>query len=122
MLAMQKVVEWRQQSAMGIRRMTRRRYKPEMRAVLEIRNYQRSTDLLIKKGPFQRLVKEVATTVCGRKFRFESTAILALQEAAESFLVGLFRDADACRKITKRKTLFAKDWALAMRLRGTSLR
>ena len=71
-----------------------RRYRPGTVALREIFRHQRSTELLIKKIPFQRLVREVSQEVCrdlGRDpVRCQSTAILALQEAAEAFLVRMF--------------------------------
>lgn len=63
------------------------RYRPGTVALREIRKYQKSSDLLIRKLPFQRLVREIAENINGSVYRFQSTAILALQEAAEPFLV-----------------------------------
>ncbi|KAJ1678501.1 centromeric DNA-binding histone H3-like protein cse4, partial [Spiromyces aspiralis] len=79
----------------------RRRYRPGMLALREISYYQKSTDLLIRKLPFARLVREIAMDIYGDEFhdenmvglRWQSSAILALQEAAEAFLVRLFEDA-----------------------------
>ncbi len=67
------------------------RYRPGTVALREIRRYQKSTDLLIRKLPFQRLVREVAQAY-KTDVRFQSNAIMALQEAAEAYLVGLFED------------------------------
>ena len=58
-------------------------------ALREIRKYQKSTELLIRKLPFQRLVREIAQDF-KTDLRFQSSAVLALQEAAEAYLVGLF--------------------------------
>ena len=93
------------------------RYRPGTVALREIRRYQKSTELLIKKLPFQRLVREVAQ---GQKddLRFTSSAMLALQEASEAFLVQLFEDTNACALHAKRVTIMKKDMALAKRLRG----
>lgn len=66
-----------------------RRYRPGTVALREIRKYQKSTDLLIRKAPFQRLVREIAQEYKS-ELRFQSSAIMALQEAAEAYLVGLF--------------------------------
>jgi histone H3/H4 len=55
----------------------------------EIRKYQKSTDLLIRKLPFQQLVREIASGF-RRDNRFQSSAITALQEASEAYLIGLF--------------------------------
>jgi histone H3 len=86
-------------------------------ALREIRKYQRSTDLLIRKLPFQRLVREIAQQV-KQDLRFQSTAILALQEAAEAYLVGLFEDTNLCAIHAKRVTIQPKDMQLARRIRG----
>jgi histone H3 len=64
------------------------RYRPGTVALREIRRYQKSTELLVRKLPFQRLVREVAEDFKSA-LRFQSTAILALQEGAESYLVGV---------------------------------
>jgi histone H3 len=93
------------------------RFRPGTVALREIRKYQRSTDLLIKKLPFQRLVKEIAQDFF-TDLRFQSTAILALQEAAEAYLVGLFEDTNLCAIHAKRVTIQPKDMALARRIRG----
>ncbi|XP_062948656.1 histone H3.1t-like [Cynocephalus volans] len=87
------------------------RYRPGSVALREIRRYQKSSDLLVRKLPFQRLMREVAQ---GFKtdLRFQMSAMMALQEACESYLVGLFADA-------KRVTIRPKDMQLARRLRGT---
>ena len=67
------------------------RYRPGTVALREIRKYQKSTELLIRKLPFQRLVREIAQDF-KTDLRFQSSAILALQESAEAYLVGLFED------------------------------
>ncbi|CAN0064397.1 unnamed protein product, partial [Heterosigma akashiwo] len=66
------------------------RYRPGTVALREIRRYQKSTELLIRKLPFQRLVREIAQDF-KTDLRFQGSAVLALQEAAEAYLVGLFR-------------------------------
>ena len=71
------------------------RYRPGTVALREIRKYQKSTELLVRKLPFQRLVREIAQDF-KTDLRFQSTAILALQEAAEAYLVGLFEDTNTC--------------------------
>ncbi len=80
-----------------------RRIRPSKVALGEIRKYQKTTELLIRKLPFQRLVREITTDVKGSDMRFQSPALLALQEAAEAYLVGLFEDANLCA-IHARKT------------------
>ena len=96
------------------------RYRPGTVALREIRKYQKSTELLIRKLPFQRLVREIAQEVCnGRSdLRFQSTAILALQEASEAYLVGLFEDTNLCAVHAKRVTIMPKDIQLARLIRG----
>jgi histone H3 len=93
------------------------RYRPGKVALQEIRHYQKSTKLLLHKLPFQRVVKEIAQ---GQKsgIRLQSNAVMALQQAAEAFLVGLFEDANACAIHAKRVTLMEKDLLLALRIRG----
>lgn len=93
------------------------RYRPGTKALKEIRKYQKSTDLLIRKLPFQRLVREIAQEV-SNVYRFQSTAIIALQEAAEAYLVSLFEDANLCAIHAKRVTIMTKDIHLARRIRG----
>ena len=93
------------------------RYRPGTVALREIRRYQKSTDLLIRKAPFQRLVKEIAQEI-KENARFQSTAVLALQEASEYYLVGLFEDTNMCALHGKRVTITPKDMQLARRIRG----
>lgn len=92
------------------------RYRPGTVALREIRKYQKSTDLLLRKLPFQRLVREIAQDF-KRDIRFRSTAISALQEAAEAYLVGLFEDANLAAIHAKRVTVMPKDIQLARRVR-----
>jgi histone H3/H4 len=84
------------------------RYRPGTVALREIRRYQKSTDLLIRRLPFGRLVREIANEV-KQDLRFQSTAILALQEATEAYLVGLFEDTNLCAIHAKRVTIMPKD-------------
>ena len=100
------------------------RYRPGTVALKQIRQYQKSTELLIRKLPFQRLVREIAgdseiitSPLCG-KVRFQSAAIMALQKAAEAYLVGLFEDTNLCAIHAKRVTIMPKDIQLARRIRG----
>ena len=99
-------------------RASKRRYKPGTVALREIRKYQRTTDLLLPKAPFQRLVREVAHNVFGEDLRFQSSAVAALQEAAEAYLVQLFEDTNLCALHRDRKMIAAKDMWLARRLRN----
>ena len=84
------------------------RYRPGTVALREIRRYQKSTELLIRKLPFQRLVREIAQDF-KTDLRFQSTAIMALQEASESYLVSLFEDTNLCAIHAKRVTIKPKD-------------
>ncbi|KAG0633345.1 histone-fold-containing protein [Tuber brumale] len=109
---------------------TARRWKPGTRALREIRQYQKSTDLLIRKLPFARLVREIALDYTNAAhlnglggsgvddLRWQSTAILALQEAAEAYLVHLFEDSNLLAIHAKRVTIMQKDIQLARRIRG----
>ena len=94
-----------------------RRYRPGTVALRDIRRCQKSTDLLIRKLPFQCLVREIAAGV-SKDLRFQSSAILALQEAAEAYLVSLMEDANMCAMHARRVTIRPKDMQLARRLRG----
>ncbi|KAG0692075.1 histone-fold-containing protein [Suillus ampliporus] len=104
----------------------KRRYRPGTLALREIRKYQRSTDLLLRRLPFSRLVREVAmdmttdTNYEGGEvgLRWQSSAIMALQEATEAFLVHLFEDANLCAIHAKRVTIMQRDIQLARRIRG----
>mmetsp|Transcript_8241 Transcript_8241/g.16451 ORF Transcript_8241/g.16451 Transcript_8241/m.16451 type:complete len:137 (-) Transcript_8241:1792-2202(-) len=93
------------------------RYRPGTVALREIKKYQRSTDLLIRKLPFQRLVREIAQDF-RNDLRFQSSAVLALQEASEAYLVSLFEDTNLCSIHAKRVTIMPKDIHLARRIRG----
>ena len=93
------------------------RYKPGTVALREIRRYQKSTELLIRKLPFQRLVREIAQDF-KTDLRFQSSAVAALQEASEAYLVGLFEDTNLCAIHAKRVTIMPKDIQLARRIRG----
>ncbi|KAL2436254.1 histone H3 [Exophiala dermatitidis] len=93
------------------------RYKPGTVALREIRRYQKSTELLIRKLPFQRLVREIAQDFKS-DLRFQSSAIGALQESVEAYLVSLFEDTNLCAIHAKRVTIQSKDIQLARRLRG----
>ena len=93
------------------------RFRPGTVALREIRKYQKSTELLIRKLPFQRLVREIAAEFKS-DLRFQSLAVQALQEASESYMVSLFEDSGLCAIHAKRVTVMVKDMQLARRLRG----
>ena len=96
------------------------RYRPGTVALREIRKYQKTTELLIRKLPFQRLCREIAEdfkTLGSPDKRWQSTAILALQEAAEAYMVGLFEDTNLSAIHAKRVTILPKDMQLSRRIR-----
>lgn len=95
----------------------RRRFRPGTVALRQIRRYQKSTELLIQKIPFQRLVREIVCSMYRTTtFRFQSTALLALQEASEDFLVNMFSMVNHIAIHAKRQTIMPKDLALWRRL------
>ena len=91
---------------------------------MQIRKYQKSTELLIRKAPFCALVKEIAMKVTadmghGQDInRWQADALSALQEASEAYLVGLFEDTNLCAIHARRVTIMIQDIQLARRLRG----
>ncbi len=93
------------------------RYRPGTVALREIRRFQKSTELLVLRAPFQRLVREIAQEF-RTDLRFQSSAISALQEASEAYLTGLFEDTNLCAIHAKRVTITPKDIQLARRIRG----
>eukprot|EP01137_Pigoraptor_chileana_P030706 Opistho-2@17568 len=97
----------------------KRRFRPGTRALMEIRYFQKSTELLIRKLPFSRLVREIAQMFeTTHAMRWEVHALLALQEAAEAYMVHLFEDVNLCAIHAKRVTIMPKDLFLARRIRG----
>jgi histone H3 len=93
------------------------RYRPGTVALREIRRYQKSTEPLLRKLPFQLLVREIAQELKG-DLRFQSSAIDALRQASEAYLVGLFEDSNLCAIHAKRVTIMPKDIKLARCIRG----
>jgi len=93
------------------------RWRPGTVALREIKRYQKATDNLLPKAPFQRFVRSICDGIDGQ-LRFQSQALLALQEAAESYLTGLFEDANLCAIHASRVTVMKKDLDLARRIRG----
>ena len=93
------------------------RYRPGTVALREIRKYQKSTELLLRKQPFQRLVREIAQDFKS-DLRFQQSAIMALQEGAEAYLVGLMEDTNLTAITAKRVTIMPRDMHLARRIRG----
>ena len=99
-----------------------RRYRPGTVALREIIRYQKSTELLIRKLPFQRLLREISQEVCLKKgipnVKYQSTAILALQEASEDFLVRMFSQVNDIAICGKLVTIQDKHVQLWKRLFG----
>ena len=95
-------------------------YCPGTVALCKIQCYQKSTDLLIRKLPFQHLIREIAQSfeIGGEALRFQSTAVLALQEASEAFIVGVFEDTNLCAIHDKQVTIMKRDMQLALRICG----
>jgi histone H3 len=93
------------------------RFRPGTVALREIRKYQKTSDLLLRKASFERLVREVAQDFRSDT-RFVQHAIMALQEASEGYLVGLFEESNLCAIHGKRVTIMPKDIQLARRIRG----
>ncbi|VDI76931.1 uncharacterized protein [Mytilus edulis] len=96
----------------------KKRFRAGTRALMEIRQYQKTTNLLIRKLPFSRVVREIAMAISHEPLRWNAMAICALQEAAEAFIVHLFEDANMCAIHAKRVTIQVKDVWLARRIRG----
>jgi histone H3 len=117
----------------------KRRYRPGTVALKEIRRYQKTTELLLRAAPFQRLVREISETF-KTDFRYQAGALHALQEATEAYIIGLFEDTNLCAihanrweavngimrvelififiYIFHRVTIMPRDVQLAMRIRG----
>ena len=120
----QRVLDWTAEQKRKIhearmqgRRIKPHRYRAGTVALKDIRHYQGSTALLIRKLPFQRVVREIAQDI-KTDLRFQSAAILCLQEATEAYLVGLLDDANLCAIHARRVTIMPKDIQLARRIRG----
>lgn len=93
------------------------RWRPGTVAIREIKRYQKSVKLLIRKAPFHRFVRELGAQF-KHDLRFQPQALEAIQEAAEAYMVGVFEDANLCVLHAKRSTILPKDLHLAMRIRG----
>ncbi len=95
----------------------KRRFRPGTVAIREIKRYQKATTFMLSKAPFQRFIRAICDGI-DAQLRFQSAALLALQEAAESYLTGLFEDANLCAIHANRVTVMKKDMELARRIRG----
>ena len=94
-----------------------KKMKRGLKALKEIKRYQSNTDMLIGRLPFQGVVKEIVQKI-REELRLQSTAVLALQEAGETFLVGLLEQSNLCAIHAKRITIMPKDIQLARHIRG----
>ena len=101
----------------GMKERRKIRHKPGTVSLREVKKYQKSTDMLLLKAPFQRLVRQISNDH-DHTLRFQSQALLALQEATEAYVVGLFEDTNLCAIHAKRMTVMKKDMDLARRIRG----
>lgn len=93
------------------------RYRPGTVALREIRKFQKSTELLVRKQPSQRLVREISQNFKA-DVRFQTTSVLALQEASEAYIVGLMENANVCSIHAKHVTIMFRDMQHAIRIRG----
>ncbi|KAK8753120.1 hypothetical protein OTU49_002646 [Cherax quadricarinatus] len=93
------------------------RFRPGTVALQEIRHYQKRTELLVPKLPFSRVVREILSEQ-GRELRFQTLALMALQEAAESYIVAIFEMANLCSIHARRVTVYPRDIKLVRRIRG----
>jgi len=99
----------------------KRRFRPGTVALREIRRYQQTTDSLIPKLPFARVVREIShdvVRIAREDYRWSAEAMLATQSAAEDYLTHLFEDANLCAIHARRVTIMPKDIHLARRIRG----
>jgi histone H3 len=97
-------------------------WRPGMVAAREIRRFQKTTDLLIRKAPFQHLLQEIVEQVTRKSdLQMQSTALLALQEAAEYFMVDVFNNIQLCTSHGKRITIMVKDLVLACCIQGIGM-
>merc|ERR1712083_1096080 len=101
---------------------SKRRFRPGTVALKEIRKYQKTTNLLIPKLSFSKLIREICCSFIpgSTQMRFKSSAVLALQESAEFYLSNLFEESMLCAIHAKRVTLMAADMKLARRIRGNA--
>jgi histone H3 len=97
------------------------RWRPGTVALRGIHKFQKTTNLLIRKAPFQCLVQEVALKFGKSDLQMQSTAVLALQEAAEYFMVDIFSDTNLCAMHGKRVTIMVKDMVLACCIQGITM-
>lgn len=93
------------------------RFRAGTVALREVKKYQKSTDLFLRRLPFSRLVRELSQDY-KTGLRFQASAIDALLEASEYHLLSLLADAHLCTQFAKRKTVMPKDLKLAAQIRN----
>jgi histone H3 len=97
-------------------------WHPGTVALREIQKFQKNTDLLVRKTPFQCLVQEIVHNMSRKSdLQMQSTAVLALQEAAEYFMVDVFSNTNLCAQLGKHVTIKVKDLVLACRIQGIGM-
>ena len=104
-------------AAGGMKEKRKMKFKPGTVALREIKKYQKSTDMLLPHAPFHRLVRSICSNI-DSDLRFQSQALLALQESSEAYLTSVFEDANLCSLHANRVTVMKKDMDLARRIRG----
>jgi histone H3/H4 len=95
-----------------------RHWRPGTVALREIRHFQKTTHFLIKRAPFARLVRETVASVTASKLRIGSSALQAIQEATEAYMISLLSDTNMCALHARRVTAMPRDMQLAKKLRG----
>merc|ERR1712168_1318235 len=96
--------------------------KGSSKVMKEIRTLQRSSDLLIRKAPFMRLVKEITiSAIGGEEYRWQGLAVEALQRAAEAYMTSLFEQSNLMALHAKRVTVMPKDVNLVLRIREMNI-
>ena len=99
----------------------KKKKKPGIKALQDIKRYQKGYELLIRKLPFMRLIREITDELPrGKEFRYQAQAVVALQESSEIYLVGYLHDSNLCAIHAKRVTIQVKDMQLVKRLREGS--
>ena len=93
----------------------KRRFRPGTVALREIHQYQKSTELLIRKAPFQQVIYKIMRGIWN-DLRIQAAAVRSLQEAAVAYLVGLFKDSNLCAIHAKWVTIMPRDIHLARRI------
>ena len=86
-------------------------------ALREIKRYQKATNMLLPRAPFHRLVRQICSGI-DSDIRFQSQALVALQESSEAYLTGVFEDSNLCAIHANRVTMMKKDMDIARRIRG----